>query len=106
VFPESRRILRPEAAACCQPRHAAKNRNACQLHERYDHPRRAGQSRCSHIRVILISVVVQRGNFMRVLFIGGTGNISSACTRLAVERGIELYVFNRGQSARPGYPPG
>jgi len=38
---------------------------------------------------------------MRVLFIGGTGNISSACTRLAVEQGIELYVFNRGQSSGP-----
>jgi len=37
---------------------------------------------------------------MRVLFIGGTGIISSACTRLAAERGIELYVLNRGQSWR------
>ncbi len=37
---------------------------------------------------------------MRVLFIGGTGVISSACARLAVERGIELYLFNRGQSPR------
>ena len=38
---------------------------------------------------------------MRVLFIGGTGVISSACTRLAAERGVELYVLNRGQSWRP-----
>jgi nucleoside-diphosphate-sugar epimerase len=38
---------------------------------------------------------------MRVLFIGGTGIISSACTDLAAERGIELYVLNRGQSWRP-----
>ena len=37
---------------------------------------------------------------MRVLFVGGTGIISSACTRLAAERGIELYVLNRGQSWR------
>ena len=37
---------------------------------------------------------------MRVLFIGGTGIISSACTRLAAERGVELYVLNRGQSWR------
>jgi nucleoside-diphosphate-sugar epimerase len=37
---------------------------------------------------------------MRVLFIGGTGIISSASTRLAVERGIELYLLNRGKSAR------
>ena len=27
---------------------------------------------------------------MKVLFIGGTGTISSACTRLAIERGIDL----------------
>ena len=38
---------------------------------------------------------------MRVLFVGGTGIISSACTRLAVERGIELFVLNRGRRARP-----
>jgi nucleoside-diphosphate-sugar epimerase len=37
---------------------------------------------------------------MRVLFIGGTGIISSASTRLAVERGLELYLLNRGKSAR------
>jgi nucleoside-diphosphate-sugar epimerase len=38
---------------------------------------------------------------MRVLFIGGTGIISSACAELAVQRGIELYLLNRGQSKRP-----
>lgn len=38
---------------------------------------------------------------MRVLFIGGTGVISSACSQLAVERGLELYLLNRGQTARP-----
>lgn len=38
---------------------------------------------------------------MKVLFIGGTGIISSACGRLALERGIELYLLNRGRSARP-----
>jgi nucleoside-diphosphate-sugar epimerase len=38
---------------------------------------------------------------MKVLFIGGTGVISSACSRLALERGIELYLLNRGQSRRP-----
>ena len=38
---------------------------------------------------------------MRVLFIGGTGKISSACTQLAVERGIDLYLLNRGQTNRP-----
>lgn len=34
---------------------------------------------------------------MKVLFIGGTGLISQAVSRLAVEKGIELYLFNRGQ---------
>jgi nucleoside-diphosphate-sugar epimerase len=38
---------------------------------------------------------------MKVLFIGGTGTISSACSRLAVKRGMELYLFNRGQTERP-----
>jgi nucleoside-diphosphate-sugar epimerase len=33
---------------------------------------------------------------MRVLFIGGTGIISTASTRLAAERGIELTLLNRG----------
>ena len=33
---------------------------------------------------------------MKALFIGGTGLISSACTRLAVERGVDLYLLNRG----------
>jgi nucleoside-diphosphate-sugar epimerase len=33
---------------------------------------------------------------MRVLFIGGSGVISSACSALAVERGIDLTVLNRG----------
>ncbi len=37
---------------------------------------------------------------MDVLFIGGTGIISSACSRLAVERGINLYLLNRGESHR------
>jgi nucleoside-diphosphate-sugar epimerase len=38
---------------------------------------------------------------MKVLFIGGSGIISSACTQLAVERGMALTLFNRGQSFRP-----
>lgn len=33
---------------------------------------------------------------MKVLFIGGTGFISSAVSRMAVERGFELYLLNRG----------
>jgi len=35
---------------------------------------------------------------MRVLFIGGTGNISSACAKLAVEQGIDLWLMLRGTS--------
>lgn len=34
---------------------------------------------------------------MKVLFIGGTGIISTACTRLAVERGIDLTLLRRGE---------
>ena len=37
---------------------------------------------------------------MKVLFIGGTGIISSACAALAVARGYELYLLNRGASWR------
>ncbi len=33
---------------------------------------------------------------MKVLFIGGTGNISTSVSRLCVERGFELYLLNRG----------
>lgn len=33
---------------------------------------------------------------MKVLFIGGTGNISVAVSRLLVQRGEELYLLNRG----------
>jgi nucleoside-diphosphate-sugar epimerase len=36
---------------------------------------------------------------MKVLFIGGTGVISSACSELAISRGIDLYHLNRGKSA-------
>jgi nucleoside-diphosphate-sugar epimerase len=35
---------------------------------------------------------------LRVLFIGGSGVISSACAELAVEQGIELTVLNRGET--------
>lgn len=35
---------------------------------------------------------------LRVLFIGGSGVISSACCKLAVQRGIDLYALNRGRS--------
>jgi len=38
---------------------------------------------------------------LKVLFIGGTGVISSACTELCVENGIDLTLLNRGQTNRP-----
>ena len=34
---------------------------------------------------------------MKVLFIGGTGNISVSASNLAVAKGIDLYLVNRGQ---------
>ena len=33
---------------------------------------------------------------MKVLFIGGTGFISTTVSRMAIERGMELYLLNRG----------
>ena len=42
----------------------------------------------------------------RVLFIGGSGVISSACSRVAVDSGIELSVLNRGRSIVRPLPPG
>ena len=38
---------------------------------------------------------------MKTLFIGGTGTISSACVELAVARGIDLVLLNRGHGTRP-----
>jgi len=44
---------------------------------------------------------------LRVLFLGGTGIISSACAALAVERGLDLTVLNRGgTSAKRPLPDG
>lgn len=41
---------------------------------------------------------------MRVLFIGGTGFISTSVSKLAVEKGLELFLLNRGR--RQENPPG
>ncbi len=38
---------------------------------------------------------------MKVLFIGGTGVISSACSELALQQGIELHLLNRGNGTTP-----
>jgi len=39
---------------------------------------------------------------MKLLFIGGTGNISSSCSQLALEQGHELWLMHR--PGRPGKP--
>jgi len=43
---------------------------------------------------------------MKILFIGGTGLISSACSELAVERGHELFILNRSVSTKYPIPKG
>jgi nucleoside-diphosphate-sugar epimerase len=43
---------------------------------------------------------------MKVLFIGGTGLISSACSELAVQRGMDLTILNRSQSTKWPVPAG
>lgn len=43
---------------------------------------------------------------MKLLFIGGTGLISSACSELAVARGHELFILNRSASTKYSVPKG
>ena len=43
---------------------------------------------------------------LKVLFVGGTGLISSACSDLAVARGIELWMLNRAGSVKYRPPEG
>ena len=43
---------------------------------------------------------------MKLLFIGGTGLISSACSELAVQRGHELFLLNRSLSRKYPTPKG
>ena len=38
---------------------------------------------------------------LNILFIGGTGIISSACSDLAITSGMNLFLLNRGKSSRP-----
>ncbi len=42
---------------------------------------------------------------MRILFVGGTGIISSACSELAVAQGMELHLLVRGASSSKRPPP-
>lgn len=43
---------------------------------------------------------------MKILFIGGTGIISSACADLAISRGHELFILNRSVSTKYPFPEG
>ena len=43
---------------------------------------------------------------LRALFVGGSGIISSACTALALERGIELTLLSRGSTTARPVPDG
>ena len=43
---------------------------------------------------------------MKVLFIGGTGLISSACAELAIQRGLDLTLVNRSLSKKYPVPDG
>jgi len=43
---------------------------------------------------------------MKILFIGGTGLISSACSELAIARGHELFILNRSASRKHPLPDG
>jgi nucleoside-diphosphate-sugar epimerase len=43
---------------------------------------------------------------LRVLFIGGTGAISSACSRRAVDLGLDVHLLNRGRSLKRPVPEG
>jgi nucleoside-diphosphate-sugar epimerase len=43
---------------------------------------------------------------LKVMFIGGTGIISSACSRLALERGIELHLLKRSRDSIRPVPDG
>lgn len=43
---------------------------------------------------------------MKVLFIGGTGLISSACAELAVQRGLDMTLLNRSVSTKYPVPAG
>lgn len=43
---------------------------------------------------------------MRLLFIGGTGLISSACVELALQKGMDVTLLNRAASTKYSTPPG
>jgi nucleoside-diphosphate-sugar epimerase len=55
----------------------------------------------------LLAMMRHDGAALRVLYIGGTGTISTSCVRLSVESGMSVFVLNRGNnSAARGLPEG
>jgi nucleoside-diphosphate-sugar epimerase len=52
----------------------------------------------SYLEIGLIFATIAVMAKLKVLFIGGTGIISTACVRLAIQRGMEVHVLNRGKT--------
>lgn len=50
--------------------------------------------------VILHLIINNYQKEMKILFIGGTGVISSACSELCIEKGYNLYLLNRSRSLK------
>ncbi len=48
-----------------------------------------------------VHTLLPENSCMRVLFLGGTGNISAECASLLAERGHEIYVLSRGRLVVP-----
>ena len=46
------------------------------------------------------------GAALRVLYLGGTGTISTSCVRLSVESGMSVFVLNRGNNSAAAGPAG
>jgi len=53
---------------------------------------------CGLKKAIGAGITVTGVGGLKVLFVGGSGVISSACSWLAVELGVELHVLNRGST--------
>lgn len=70
-----------------------------------DCPREQGRQRARQERRCLTHHPGQGANHMRILFIGGTGLISSACSLASIDAGHELWLLNRGQSKLPTNVP-
>jgi nucleoside-diphosphate-sugar epimerase len=49
------------------------------------------------MRKLITYTLKELDNIMKILFIGGTGFISTAVSRLVIAKGFELYHLNRGQ---------